>query len=468
MKPVESGFLVTVILSILFSMGDPGRLKAEDYAYVTNNGTITILSYTGPGGAVAVPDRINDLPVTRIGDEAFINCSELLEVTIPGSITNIGVAAFQRCVNLMSATLSDGLISVGDQAFQWCLSLANINIPASVASIGDSAFLGCGSLAEILVDPQNPNYSSWDGILFDHGQSTLITCPGGRVGSVTIPDGVAVIGYEAFAWCTFLSGIEIPASVASIEDSAFAVCDSLTSITVPQGVTNIGRYAFASCPGLADVAIAHGVANLLEGAFHKCTSLTSITIPGSVASVGREAFSLCSGLTNAVFLTGVGAIGKQAFYECTSLATVTIPKSVTQIGEEAFFYCTNLTGAYFEGNPPSVGLYAFDFDPNVVVYYLPGTTGWGATYGMRPTAQWVLPYPVILTAAPGFGPQTNGFSFIISWATNASVVVEACATLPDPAWSPVGTNTLVGGSSYFIDPQWTRFPGRFYRLQGVP
>lgn len=465
MKPVESGVLAPLILSALLLMGASGSLQAEDYAYVTNNGTITILRYTGPGGAVAVPDRINDLPVARIGDEAFINCGELLEVTIPGSVTNIGAAAFQRCVNLASAALSDGLISLGDQAFQWCSSLTNIHIPASMDSIGDSAFLGCGSLLEISVDDRNTRYRSRDGILFDHNQSTLLTCPGGRVGNVAIPDGVTVIGYEAFALCSFLSGVDIPGSVASIEDSAFAGCGRLTRMALPQGVTNIGRYAFATCLGLAEVSLSTSVANLLEGAFYKCTNLTSITIPGCVASVSREAFSLCSGLTNAVLLTGVGAIGKQAFYECTSLATVTIPKSVTWIGEEAFFYCTKLTGAFFEGSPPRVGLYAFDFDPNAIIYYLPGTTGWGATYGMRPTAQWVLPYPVILTTAPGFGPQTNGFGFIISWATNAAVAVEATVTLAPPSWSPVGTNTLNGGWSGFNDPRWNLFPGRFYRIR---
>ena len=61
--------------------------------------------------------------------------------------------------------------------------------------------------------------------------------------------------------------------------------------------------------------------------------------------------------------------------------------------------------------------------------------------------------------------QTNGFGFIISWATNVSVVVEACTNLANPIWSPVGTNTLTGGSSYFSDPQWTNYPARFYRLR---
>ena len=97
------------------------------------------------------------------------------------------------------------------------------------------------------------------------------------------------------------------------------------------------------------------------------------------------------------------------------------------------------------------------------MYYLPGTTGWGPTFGGRPTALWVLPNPLIL--ASSVGVQTNAFGFIISWATNIAVVVEACTNLANPAWSPVGTNTLTGGWSYFSDPDWTNHPTRFYRLR---
>ena len=104
-------------------------------------------------------------------------------------------------------------------------------------------------------------------------------------------------------------------------------------------------------------------------------------------------------------------------------------------------------------------------DNQAIVYYLPGTTGWGATYGGRPTAQWWLPNPVILNIGPGFGGQTNGFGFIISWATNLSVVVEACTNPANPIWSPLQTNTLRSDSLYFSDPQWTNYPARFYRLR---
>ncbi len=154
-----------------------------------------------------------------------------------------------------------------------------------------------------------------------------------------------------------------------------------------------------------------------------------------------------------------------AFIRCTSLTNIQIPASVTTIEGLAFTDCTNLTAVYFQGNAPSIGLEVFYNDDNATVYYLPGTTGWSAIFGDRPTALWRLPNPLILNNGPSFGVQTNAFGFIISWATNVPVVAEAATNLPNPIWSPVSTNTLTGGSSYFSDPQWTNYPTRFYRLR---
>jgi hypothetical protein len=96
---------------------------------------------------------------------------------------------------------------------------------------------------------------------------------------------------------------------------------------------------------------------------------------------------------------------------------------------------------------------------------LPGTIGWSTNYDGLSTAPWFLPNPLILTIGPSFGVQTNQFGFIISWATNASVVVEGCTNLGSAVWSQVGTNTLSGGWSYFSDPEWRNYPSRFYRLR---
>ena len=118
------------------------------------------------------------------------------------------------------------------------------------------------------------------------------------------------------------------------------------------------------------------------------------------------------------------------------------------------------------GNAPAFGFSVFNDDDNVILYYLSGTTGWDATFDV-PTALWSLPnpYPVILSNDPSFGVQTNGFSFTISWPIHSSVVVEACTDLANSDWSPVATNKLTDGSSYFSDAEWTNYPGRFYRVR---
>jgi hypothetical protein len=73
--------------------------------------------------------------------------------------------------------------------------------------------------------------------------------------------------------------------------------------------------------------------------------------------------------------------------------------------------------------------------------------------------------PRVQIADASFGVRTNQFGFNISWASGTVVVVEGCTNLANPIWSPLQTNTLIGDSLYFSDPQWTNFPARFYRLR---
>ena len=198
--------------------------------------------------------------------------------------------------------------------------------------------------------------------------------------------------------------------------------------------------------------------------------------PNSVTSIGEHAFANCGSLTSVALGNSVTSIGEYAFLNCSSLANATLGSSLIGIGNDAFGNCGSLIAVYCHGNAPNVVpdeyLVSIHYGGSNVfsgamttVYYLPGTTGWAETFADNPTAPWVLPNPRILSNGPSFEVQTNGFGFIISWATNLSVVVEACANLTNPIWSPVGTNTLTGGSSYFSDPQWTNYPGRFYRLR---
>ena len=144
----------------------------------------------------------------------------------------------------------------------------------------------------------------------------------------------------------------------------------------------------------------------------------------------------------------------------TNILTETLEaEGVSKSSVSALYDCPNLKGVYFEGTPPISWGFG---DANPTIYYLPGTTGWATTFGGLPTALWL---PQAQTNDGSFGVQTNRFGFTITWASDRVVVVEATTNLTNPNWYAVSTNVLTGGSSYFSDPQWTNYPGRFYRIR---
>jgi hypothetical protein len=208
------------------------------------------------------------------------------------------------------------------------------------------------------------------------------------------------------------------------------------------------------------LCVALGFGQSVQAQFGYITNAGTITITnytGAGGSVNIPAY--INGLP-------VTSIGDEAFWNCTSVTNFTIPGTVTSIGNEVFMDCTSLTGVNFVGNAPSVdgAQFAGDDPQNLTVYYLPGTTGWSSRFAAIFTAIWSLPYPVILNSGSSFGLQNNTFGFIVSWATNASVVVEACTNLANPVWFPVATNATSGGSCYFSEPFQSNKTERFYRI----
>jgi hypothetical protein len=189
----------------------------------------------------------------------------------------------------------------------------------------------------------------------------------------------------------------------------------------------------------------------------------SYTIPNTVTSIGDSAFSFCGGLTGVSIPNSVTSIGNYAFQRCDGLTGVTIPNSVISIGANVFAGCNELASVFFAGNAPAGGRdYVFDGDPNAIIYYLPGTTGWASTFGGVPAVLW---NPQIQTGDSSFGGGPNGFSFNITGTPNIPLAVEASSSLTPGDWVLLKTLTLTNGLVAFSDPAWTNFPNRFYRLR---
>ncbi|MBE6590263.1 MAG: leucine-rich repeat domain-containing protein, partial [Ruminococcaceae bacterium] len=287
----------------------------------------------------------------HVGNEAFIACRKLGEISFPASLRSIGESAFQGCNVLTAVTFADGctlecierftfsgcglldsfvipsgVASIGENAFGYCEELESIAIPASVVSIGDSAFSECCKLAEVTFA----------------AQSTLDK-----------------IGAYAFAACTALEKIALPASVRAVDGTSFYGCSSVEEITV--GAGNTAYRAVDHCLiELASHTLIRGcktsviptdgqVEIIGECAFNSVKELTAIAIPASVEEIGEGAFSACSDLVNVTFGNGslLKTVGKTAFYNCGNLAAVAIPASVEAIGDNAFQDCTLLASVTF-------------------------------------------------------------------------------------------------------------------------
>ena len=408
--------LLPLLLLLILPYMAQGQSYTNSYGiwgYTTTNASITITNYSGPGGAVTIPNTINGVPVICIGVEAFFGCA-LFSVAIPDSVTSIGDRAFGECWNLTSVTIPDSVTSIGagafsatsltsvtipnsvtsigDYAFGSCTSLTSITIPNSVTSIGNWAFADCGSLTAITVDTRNSVYSDVDGVLFNQSLTTLIQYPGGITGAYTIPNSVTNIGVRAFDGCGGLTSITIPNSVTSIGNWAFDGCLSLTSVYFQGNAPSFGVNVFVSV-GLGSEPTFWDPATIycLPGTtgWDQVTDETGLPAflwdppsqAGYTTNNGTVTITRYTGpdtsWTIPTTLNGlpVNSIGS---FLCSSLTNVTIPRTVTNVAGGAFSSCSSLTAITVDTNNPaysSVNGVLFDKIETAVVEYPCGLGG---------------------------------------------------------------------------------------------
>ena len=319
---------------------------------------------------------------------AFADCTALTSIEIPASVETIEAAAFMRCSKLATVTFEKGsqLKTIGGDyssyyygVFSDCTALKSIEIPASVETIEAAAFMGCSSLATVTFEKgsqlktigggYSSYYPNYYGAFADCTALTSIEIPASvetieaaafmrcsKLATVTFEKGsqLKTIGgdyssyyYGVFSDCTALKSIEIPASVETIEAAAFKGCSSLATVTFEKGsqLKTIGGGYYSSSY------------SYYYGAFLDCTALTSIEIPASVETIEAAAFMRCSKLATVTFEKGsqlktIGGDYSSYYYgvfsDCTALKSIEIPASVETIEATAFKGCSSLATVTFE------------------------------------------------------------------------------------------------------------------------
>ena len=331
-------------------------------------------------------------------DEPVTNVDSII---IEDGVTSIGESAFSYFTNLKNVTIPSSVKRIGYCAFSECPMLKSISIPAGVETIEDGAFSICDGLSEIIVDENNEQYASVDGVLFSKDKTTLIAYPAAiESDAYEIPDGVTELSWRSFLGCTNIMSITVPQSVRTIGAWAFSDCAALKDVyylgeiaqwkvinidsgnihlltasihcadgdAFPDGSCGDGvtwalvdgtltisgtgamdNYSWGDAPWynkadeIISIEVLSGVTSIGDSAFADCSAITSIELPDGLTRIGTNAFYHCTGMESISIPYGLTAIGECAFWGCESLKSIDIPGSVTRIGYAAFAECISLT-----------------------------------------------------------------------------------------------------------------------------
>jgi BspA type Leucine rich repeat region (6 copies) len=280
--------------------------KTSLKSIILPNSTISIGSYAFAGcsglTSIEIPNSVK-----TINDAAFYLCKGISNLVIPDGITMLFNNTFNGCSGLTTVIIGNGVNSIPDGTFAFCTNLSTLSIPNSVTTIGsafwgasklsiirigtgvtsidNSAFDACTSLVNIEISPDNLNFSSIDGVLYNKSKTSIIRYPEGKQDAhFQILSGITSLGDKAFKHNIYLNDISIPDEIEKIGSYCFIDCTNLNTCTIGKSVTSIGDWGFSGCSSLKIIySLNPSPAILGSNCFGKVLNVTDIFVQSDEA-----------------------------------------------------------------------------------------------------------------------------------------------------------------------------------------
>ena len=135
-------------------------------------------------GDIAIPNKLGECPLARIGSSAFAGCEKLTSVKIPYGVKRIGTQAFYYCQNITNIAIASSVETIATGAFQSCTNLKSLQLPEGLIRLEGSAFSGCRNLKTLIIPSTVTEVyapfscdSLEDGITVAEGNSRYTTIP---------------------------------------------------------------------------------------------------------------------------------------------------------------------------------------------------------------------------------------------------------------------------------------------------
>lgn len=206
----------------------------DNFKYKVYQHYVSITEYIGSSSSVSIPDNIEELPVLVIEDNAFKK-AQVTSIIVPDSIIVIGEGAFQDCANLVDLKLSRNLTEIPNSMCTNCKLLKNIEIPYGVKVIGERAFNNCIAFTEIAI-PATVQLIDSNAFDFCSSVKTVVIMDGNIYDKDNTYIKTVGLTIDSYAFANSeIKTVVLPETIVSIHSSAFTPKQNTTVKTMFYG-----------------------------------------------------------------------------------------------------------------------------------------------------------------------------------------------------------------------------------------
>ena len=332
---------------------------------------------------VVIPSTLFNTPVCSVGDNAFVECHNIVSIYVPASIiywswystyacdnltsiivaddnpvydsrdncnaiihtatnllvsgcqttkipstvTTIDNEAFGGQHNLHKIVIPEGVTTLLNQCFE-SAGLKYIELPSTLKSMGYVPFAGCWELEEVVIHVDDPSQMELDeNCLNDTYNATLF-----------VPANSVELYRATTPWSNFSSILPIgyvnnDESVVFADTEVKRICienwdtnkDGELSYAEAAAVTDLGQVFKINTiiTSFEELVFFTGINEIPEHAFFGCEKLQSVSIPNQVTKIGHNSF-WSSGLKSIYIPASVTEPMSQEFYDCTQLESIVV------------------------------------------------------------------------------------------------------------------------------------------------